>query len=40
MFDRLSNREDFTLPTIWPEILIKLLKRNYPIISFAKTKAI
>ncbi|MEB6588206.1 MULTISPECIES: hypothetical protein [Pseudomonas] len=40
MFDRISNRENFTLPTIWPEILIKILKRNYPIISFAKTKAI
>ncbi|MGJ7547348.1 hypothetical protein [Pseudomonas alloputida] len=40
MPDKYIHENTFTLPTIWPEILIETLIKKHPRLSFAKTKEI
>ncbi len=40
MPENVTHEKTFTMPTIWPEILIKTLIKKYPKLSFAKTKEI
>lgn len=40
MPDKATHEKTFVMPTIWPEILIKMLIKKHPRLSFAKTKEI